>query len=328
MTQVLRQLTPVDDPNILIGPETADDVGAYRISDTFALVMTTDFFAPVVDSPYWFGAIAATNSLSDMYAKGVQPLIALNIVAFPSKKLPMSVLNEILRGGAEKAREAGCAIIGGHSVDDEEPKYGLAVVGITHPDRIIRNSTAQAGDVLVLTKPLGIGIITTGIKRDLVDPAVEEEVTRLMATLNSGACKAMLEVGGGVHAATDVTGYGLLGHLREIATASGMGATVRLSGVPVLAAAWDLIEKKAVPGGSRTNLKFLNDFVDWDPAVDEAHRLALCDAQTSGGLLISVAPETADQLIEKLKNYAAPAAAIIGEVTTEAAGRIKVLSGK
>jgi selenide,water dikinase len=286
--------------------------------------MTTDFFAPVVDDPYWFGAIAAANSLSDVYAKGVQPLIALNLVAFPSKKLPMDVLSEILRGGAEKAREAGCAIIGGHSVDDEEPKYGLAVVGVTHPDKIIPNSGARPGDVLVLTKPLGIGIITTAIKRNLVDGGIREAATQLMATLNKNACRAMMEVG--PHGATDVTGYGLLGHLREMAAASGVGATVYLSKIPVLPETWGLIEQKAVPGGSRNNLRFLAEYITWGDGVSEAAQLVLCDAQTSGGLLISVAKDKVDHLIAKLQEYQAPAAAIIGEVTDGPIGKISVLS--
>jgi selenide,water dikinase len=324
MTQVLRQLTHVDDPNILIGPDTADDVGAYRISETSALVMTTDFFAPVVDDPYWFGAIAAANSLSDMYAKGVQPVAALNLVAFPSKKLSMNVLSEILRGGGDKVREAGAAIIGGHSVDDDEPKYGLAVVGLTHPDAIIRNSTARPGDILVLTKPLGIGIITTAIKRDLADTATMQEATRLMATLNHGACRAMLKVG--VHAATDITGYGLLGHLREMLAASGAGASVHLPAVPVLPPTWELVEKKAVPGGSRNNLTFLNDFIDWPDGISWPHQIVLCDAQTSGGLLIAVSPKKVDRLLEELSREKTPAAAIIGEVTSTAAGRIRVQS--
>jgi selenide,water dikinase len=320
---VLRQLTPFDDPNILIGPGTSDDVGAYRLNDDTALVMTTDFFAPVVDDPYWFGAIAAANSLSDVYAKGVQPLIALNLVGFPARKLPLDVLAQILKGGAEKAREAGVAIIGGHSVDDAEPKYGLAVVGVCHPDAIISNATARVGDKLVLTKPLGLGIITTGIKRDLVDEATRNQATQLMATLNKAAAKAMVEIG--PHAATDVTGYGLIGHLREIVTASGLGATIEASTVPVLPATWDLIKQKAIPGGSQNNHTFLSAYVDWDSGVDESMQLALCDAQTSGGLLISVASEKADQLVEQLTAYGAPVAAVIGEISPGPAGRIHVV---
>jgi selenide,water dikinase len=321
---VLRQLTPFDDPNILIGPGTSDDVGAYRLNDETALVMTTDFFAPVVDDPYWFGAIAAANSLSDVYAKGVQPLIALNLVGFPAQTLPMDILAKILHGGAEKAREAGIAIIGGHSVDDPEPKYGLAVVGVCHPREIIYNSTARVGDVLVLTKPLGIGIITTGIKRGLVDAATEQEATLLMAMLNKTAARAMVEVG--VHAATDITGYGLLGHLREVVTASGVGARVEASKVPVLPQTWELVEKKAVPGGSRNNHRFLAGFVSWSHEIPEAMQLVLCDAQTSGGLLISVAPDKADLLVEKLRGYGTPAAAVIGQIIEEPAGYIQVVS--
>lgn len=320
---MLRHLTPFDDPNILIGPETSDDVGAYRLNDELALVMTTDFFAPVVDDPYWFGAIAAANSLSDIYAKGVQPTVALNLVGFPANKLPLDILGQMLKGGADKAREAGIPIIGGHSVDDPEPKYGLAVVGVCHPDAIVTNANAQVGDTLVLTKPLGIGIITTGIKRGLVDGATEKKVTELMATLNKSAARAMTEVG--VHAATDVTGYGLLGHLREIVAASRVGARVEASKVPVLSPTWELVEQKAVPGGSRNNLRFLAGYVTWDEHINETTQLVLCDAQTSGGLLISVAPEKAGRLVEKLNEYEAPAAAIIGEIVEGPAGQIQVL---
>lgn len=323
LTQVLRHLTPFDDPNILIGPETSDDVGAYRLNDELALVMTTDFFAPVVDDPYWFGAIAAANSLSDIYAKGVRPTVALNLVGFPANKLPLDVLAQILKGGADKAREAGIPIIGGHSVDDPEPKYGLAVVGVCHPDEIITNANAQVGDALVLTKPLGIGIITTGIKRGLVEAATERQVIELMATLNQSAAKAMTEVG--VHAATDVTGYGLLGHLRELVLASGVGARVQASKVPVLSPTWALVEQKAVPGGSRNNLRFLASDVVWDDQIDEATRLVLCDAQTSGGLLISVAPEKVGLLVDKLQAYKAPAAAIIGQIIEGPVGQIQVV---
>lgn len=323
LSQVLRQLTPSDDPNILIGPATSDDVGVYRLNDDMALVMTTDFFAPVVDDPYWFGAIAAANSLSDVYAKGVQPLVALNLVAFPSKHLPLDVLTEILKGGADKAREAGVAIIGGHSVDDAEPKYGLAVVGVCHPSAIISNATAQPGDRLVLTKPLGIGIITTGIKRQLVDQTTIHQATQLMATLNKAAAGAMVSVG--VHASTDVTGYGLIGHLREMISASGVGATVWAAAVPVLPATWELITHKAIPGGSRNNHAFLSAFVQWDDGVSESMQLVLCDAQTSGGLLIAVGADKADQLVEQLIAHGAPVAALIGEVTAGPAGRIHVI---
>lgn len=320
---MLHALPPLTDPNVLIGPGSSDDVGAYRLNDETVLLMSTDFFAPVVDDPYWFGAIAAANSFSDIYAKGVRPLVAVNLVGFPIKKLPIDVLKRILLGAAEKAREAGVAIIGGHSVDDVEPKYGLAVIGICHPNQIITNATARAGDVIVLTKPLGIGIITTGIKRDLVDAATEKEAIALMAQLNDGASRAMVEVG--VHAATDVTGYGLLGHLLEMLSASGMSARIEASRVPVLPATWELIERNAVPGGSRRNHQYLTSSIHWHDDVSEAMQLVLCDAQTSGGLLIAVAPEKADALVEKLTAYRTPVAAVIGEVIEGPVGRVDVV---
>lgn len=307
---------------MLIGANTSDDVGVYLLNETTALVLTTDFFTPVVDDPYWYGAIAVANSLSDLYAKGVDPVVALNLVGFPSKKLPLSVLGEILRGGSEKAREAGVLIVGGHTVDDLEPKYGLAVVGVAKPDAIIPNSTAVPGDVLVLTKPLGIGIITTGIKRQMVSAETEQKVIQLMATLNRAACQVMRETG--VHAATDVTGYGLLGHLRNVLVASGVGAMIKLSDVPVLDEAWELVKQRIVPGGSVNNHAFLKEHVNWDSAISEEAQLVLCDAQTSGGLLISLAKETAATLVEGLEKIGAPAAAIIGEIVADPTNRITV----
>jgi len=221
---VLRQLPPSTDPNLLIGTNTADDAGVYRISADLALVQTVDFFTPVVDDPYWFGAIAATNALSDIYAMGGTPLTALNIAAFPIGTLSLDILAEILRGGADKVREAGATIVGGHTVDDPEPKYGLAVTGLIHPDRILTNAGALPGDALVLTKPLGSGIATTAIKRGMASDELRDSAIALMATLNRAAAEAMLEVG--AHAATDVTGFGLLGHLGEMAAGSGLAGTI------------------------------------------------------------------------------------------------------
>jgi len=307
---------------VLIGAKDADDVGVYLLDEQTALVFTTDFFTPVVDDPYAFGQIAVANALSDLYAKGVDPLLALNLVGFPAKKLPLRLLSEILRGGADKAREAGVVILGGHTVDDLEPKYGLAVVGLARPEQIIPNSTARPGDRLVLTKPLGLGIITTGIKRERVSPEVEAEAIRVMTMLNRAAAHAMRRVG--VRAATDVTGYGLLGHLRTMLSASGVSATIWLSRVPVLAAAWDLVAERIVPGGTLANHAYLAPFVEWDSSISEDAQLILCDAQTSGGLLIAVPPEKVEALSAAL-DESQTLAAIIGEVTAGAAGRIRVL---
>jgi len=311
---------------VLIGANISDDVGVYLLNETTALVLTTDFFTPIVDDPYAFGAIAVANSLSDLYAKGVDPLVALNLVGFPSKKLPLRILTEILRGGADKAREAGVRIIGGHTVDDMEPKYGLAVVGVAHPSAIIPNSTARPGDRIVLTKPLGLGIITTGIKRQAVSRETEEKVIRLMATLNGPAARAMKAVG--VHAATDVTGYGLLGHLRNVLEASQVSARVWLSHVPVLAETWELARQDIVPGGTRNNHAFLNAFVTWHEAIGRDAQLILCDAQTSGGLLIMVERERTDALVRALEEAQTPAAAVIGEITDGPPGTISVVPSR
>lgn len=308
---------------MLIGADSSDDVGVYLLNETTALVLTTDFFTPVVDDPYAFGAIAVANSLSDLYAKGVDPLVALNLVGFPSKKLPLRILSEILRGGADKAREAGVPILGGHTVDDVEPKYGLAVVGVAHPSAIIPAATARPGDQLVLTKPLGIGIITTGIKRQVISRETEEKVIALMATLNASAARAMREVG--VHAATDVTGYGLLGHLRNMLVASRVSARVWLSRVPVLPDAWDLVGQDVVPGGTRSNHRYLSRFVTWHGAITPDAQLVLCDAQTSGGLLIAVAPDRTEALLGALEQAKTPAAAVIGEIAEGPPGTISVL---
>ena len=319
----MRHLPPNQaDANLLVGLETSDDAGVYRLNDEQAIVQTVDFFTPVVDDPYSFGRIAAANALSDIYAMGAKPLTVMNIVAFPINKLDKSILAQILHGGSEKIREAGALLIGGHSIDDPEPKYGLAVTGIIHPKEVLSNATAQPGDLLVLTKPLGVGIITTGIKRGLVSPAAQSEVIGVMETLNNGAAKAALEAG--VNACTDVTGFGLLGHLHEMLKASGCSAEVDAQKVPVLASVWECIEHKAIPGGTLANGRFLEDKVNFAPEVTEEYRLVLVDAITSGGLLLSVAEEKAEALLAKLREYDTPAAAVIGRVQAGTAGKIEV----
>ncbi len=307
---MLRHLPKPSDPNLLLGIGTDDDAAIYRLSDELALVQTVDVFTPIVDDPYQFGVIAAANALSDVYAKGGRPLLALNIAGFP-RKLPLDILAEILRGGADKAAEAGVMIVGGHSIDDPEPKYGLAVTGLVHPARFVANAGARARDVIYLTKPLGIGVITTGIKQEKTPPGVAAEAVRVMGILNRAASEAMTQIG--VHAATDVTGYGLLGHLHEMAAASGVGARVSAAAVPVIEGARHLAGEGAVAGGTARNLEWLKDKVRWAPGIDEVTQILLADAQTSGGLLIAVAPERAQTLEGALRARGVETIARIGE---------------
>lgn len=302
--------------------ETSDDAGVYRLNNEQAIVQTVDFFTPVVDDPYAFGQIAAANALSDIYAMGAKPLTVLNLVSFPVGKLGMDVLAKILQGGSDKIREAGALLIGGHSIDDPEPKYGLSVTGIVHPEAVLSNAKAEPGDLLILTKPLGIGIITTGIKRGIVSPEDEAEVIHVMATLNKGAAEAAKAVG--VHAATDVTGFGLLGHLHEMLKGSGLSAEVFTQAVPVLSSVWACIEQKAIPGGTKANARHLEDKVDFASDISEALRFVLVDAITSGGLLLAVPEAQAERLVEQLKAYKTPAAAIIGRVQKGDPGKIAV----
>jgi selenide,water dikinase len=308
----LRHLPLVTDPRVLVGTKTADDAAVFELNAELGLVATLDFFTPIVDDPTTFGAIAATNALSDVYAMGGQPLFALNVAGFPREGLPFDVLGQILAGGAAKAAEAGISIIGGHTIDDPEPKYGLVVIGRVAPDRIVRNVGARPGDRLFLTKPLGSGIITTAIKRGEASPELIERIVRVMTTLNRSGAEAMAEVR--PNAATDVTGFGLLGHLWEMTSGSGVGAIVRLDDVPVLPDVWDLARRDVVPGGTRRNLASLVDRVVWGPGVDEIDRLVLSDAQTSGGLLIAVPPKRAAALREALTRRGTLASAEIGEI--------------
>jgi selenide,water dikinase len=309
---VLRYLTPNQDVNVLVGGETADDAGVYRLNPETGLVATVDFFTPIVDEPYAFGQIAAANALSDVYAMGGTPLFALNVAGFPREGLPLEILGQILRGGQDKAREAGVPVIGGHTIDDAEPKYGLVVVGQVAPDRIIRNVGARPGDRLFLTKPLGVGIIATAIKREIASAEQVARVVELMGALNRAASEAMLTVQ--PHAATDVTGFGLLGHLWEMASGSGVGAFVDVDRVPVLPEAWLFAHDGIVPGGTRRNLAALEGRVVWGPGIDEPERLVLADAQTSGGLLIAVSPREADAFRDALVRIGTPVAAEIGAI--------------
>lgn len=321
---VLQNLPKSVDPAVLIGTETADDAAVYQISDESAIVQTVDFFTPIVDDPYWFGAISAANSLSDIYAMGARPLFALNIVGFPSNRLPLWVLERILLGAADKAAEAGISIIGGHTVDDTEPKFGLAVTGIVHPQQVLRNSTAQAGDALVLTKPLGMGILATAAKRGLASPGEIMEAMQHMAALNREAAEAMLAVG--ANACTDVTGFGLLGHLHEMAAGSGVDTVLTASTVPILASARRLAGTDVIPGGTRDNLAYVRPHVKFASSLDETEQLLLADAQTSGGLLISLPEARAEELLTALRGRGIQDAALIGRVTGPGNGRILVES--
>ena len=285
--RIVGELPVQTHPDLLVGAGAADDAGVLRLTDELALVQTVDFFTPIVDDPYDFGRIAAANALSDVYAMGGTPVSALNLVAYPLATLGGEVLREILRGGAEVAEEAGVAIAGGHSIDDPEPKFGMAVTGTVHPNRIVRNSTARPGDTLYLTKPLGGGVVATAAKRGLAPVELIERATHVMATLNREAALTALRAG--VSAMTDVTGYGLLGHLREMAEASGVSAEVSAGAVPAIEGVIDLLEgpEPPVAGGTRANREWVEGLVSWAPEVPEARRWLLCDAMTSGGLLVA-----------------------------------------
>lgn len=311
----------LENADVLVGMETGDDAAVYRLRPDLALVVTTDFFTPVVDDAYTFGAIAAANALSDVYAMGGVPLLAINLVAFPIKELPASILADILRGGSDKVQEAGIDILGGHSIDDHEPKYGLAVTGTIHPDRIVRNRGGRPGDTVVLTKPLGTGVITTAIKHQVASDRAQEAAIATMLRLNRAAAAAMLAVG--VDAATDVTGFGLLGHLHYLALASGVAAEIEAASVPLLPDAEMLAEAGEVPGGTRSNERFLGSRVTFNPAVQPARRTLLCDAQTSGGLLLAVPGPSLPRLLDALHSEG-EIGVVIGSLTAGRPGQITV----
>ncbi len=310
------------DPHLLVGLDTADDGAVYRMRDDLALVVTTDFFTPIVDDPYDWGRIAATNALSDVYAMGGAPLLALNLVAWPREGLPFELLARVLDGGADVVRAAGALVAGGHSIDDAEPKFGLAVVGTVHPDDVLANSGARPGDALVLTKPIGLGIISTAVKRDVASPELVAEAIDVMTTLNDGARDAALELGHAVHAATDVTGFGLLGHLRELLTASGLAGEIDASAVPVIDGVRELVAAGMVAGGTQRNHAFVSDVVDWG-ALPEEEQLLLADAQTSGGLLIAVAAERVATLVNALERRGT-SAAVVGRTLSGPPGHIAI----
>ncbi len=318
----MRQLPkPIPDPNLLVGTDTSDDGGVYKISNDIALIQSVDYFTPVVDDPYMFGQIAAANSLSDIYAMGGVPKTALNIVGYPMSILGPDILAEILKGAADKVKEAGAVTVGGHSIDDQEPKFGLSVTGIVHPDRIFRNVGSQAGDVLVLTKPIGAGIQTTAIKRDALSQDRIRKVSEVMAALNQHAADALKDLS--PHAVTDVTGFGLLGHAHEMASGSQVTFLLNSTDVPVLEGTVDLAEKGMVPGGSKKNLLWLAPHITLDN-VTETMRIILADAVTSGGLLVSLSPDQAEIYIKNLHSLGVTEAAIIGTVVPQQAHSIVV----
>ena len=309
--QVLRELPNVTDPNLLVGVDHFDDAGVYKLDASTAVVTTLDFFPPLVDDAYTFGRIAAANSLSDIYAMGARPLCVLNIVGFPDKDLPVEILGEILRGGAERVLAAGAVVAGGHSVRDSEIKYGLSVTGLVHPDRIHTNGAAKVGDVLVLTKPIGTGVLTSAAKAGKIGQSDLAEAIDVMTDLNAGACEAMLEVG--VHGVTDVTGFGLVGHAHEMADASGVTIEIEAASVPLLEGTLRLAGDGIVTRIHKDNLGYLGDRFT-AKGVDETLVKVLADAQTSGGLLISVPPDRAERFVDALKQRKTRAAVVVGRV--------------
>ena len=322
LEQILASFPAVMNPNVLVGTTTSDDAAVYRLSDDLAIVQTVDFFTPIVDDPYHFGAISAANSLSDIYAMGGKPIFALNIVGFPEKRLPLDVLKQILKGANDKAREAGIDIIGGHTVEDSEPKFGLAVTGLIDPQKIWTNAGAQPGDVIILTKPIGLGIITTGIKRGFVDKSTADEAIEIMSSLNRQAAEIMQHFD--VHACTDVTGFGLLGHLKEITLASKVNARIYVAKVPIIRQSRDLAIANVVPGGTVANLDYVKPFIEWNSRVAEVDKLLLCDAQTSGGLIIVLPDKQQDELLGKLSEQGMKQINVIGEILESGTGKIFV----
>jgi selenide,water dikinase len=304
-----------------VGIEGADDAAVFRLADDLALVQSVDFFTPIVDDANDWGRIAAANALSDIYAMGARPLTALQLVGWPRDRLPFDLLGDVLEGGASVLSRAGCVLVGGHSIDDPEPKYGFAVTGIAHPDEIVGNDGGRPGDALVLTKPIGTGLIATGVKRGITSAVDREAAVEVMANLNDGASRAMQTIG--VRAATDVTGFGLLGHLREM-LGDRLGAEIEVGDVPLLGGAVELAEERVVPGGTARNLEHAAGFTDFR-RVTETRRLLLADAQTSGGLLIAVADERVQDLVRALEAEETPVAATVGRLVDDHPGRIVVV---
>ncbi len=319
LEKILQGIRPFFNENVLVGTETSDDAAVYKLNEEQAIVQTLDFFTPIVDDPYDFGAIAATNAISDIYAMGAKPLFALNIVGFPEDVLPMEVLQQILKGAADKAAEAGIPILGGHSIEDPEPKYGMVVSGIVHPAKVLKNSNAKKGDLLILTKPLGTGILSSALKRGLIDEKTRLKMTEVMKTLNKTAAELMMKYN--VHSCTDVTGFGLMGHLKEMTTASKCNAKVYFDKLNFIDKTKEMVTAGVVPGGTVNNRKYVSEIVDFG-AFSDIQQLMVCDAQTAGGLLIALPGEQAHDLLKELQGNGIMEAAIIGEFTEDGRGNI------
>ncbi len=309
-------------PNVIRGMVNLDDAGVYKLTDDLALIQTVDFFTPIVDDPYTFGQIATANALSDVYAMGGKPLTAMNIVCFPTELLDISVLKDILRGGVDKMREAGVVLVGGHSIDDAELKYGLAVTGTVHPERLVTNAGAKAGDKLILTKPLGTGIINTAVKARAVDEGTIARLTQCMATLNDKASGLMMEVG--VHACTDITGFGLLGHTVQLAQNSQVGINLQFTAIPFFPEAGELAKRGFCPAGLQRNREFYAPAVKINKELPDYRQDILFDPQTSGGLLICLSPGGAERLLSRLRQAGVEDAVIIGEAVSEPRGVVTV----
>ena len=324
LEKLLKDIPLSVDPNILIDAQNSDDAAVYQINETTAIVQTVDFFTPIVDEPYDFGAIAAANALSDMYAMGAKPLFALNIVGFPSNRLPIEVLKEILGGASDKAQEAGISILGGHTIDDPEPKYGMVVSGLVHPDKIWANSGAKKGNAIIITKQIGTGILTTALKRGLIDHRTKTEVIRSMSELNRKAAEIMDKYS--IHACTDVTGFGLIGHLSEVTVASKVNVELFADRIPIFGETVDLAAANIIPGGSTNNLNYFSKYVIWDKNISAITQIILCDAQTSGGLLFTVPGDEKEKIVSELRNAGIQSATHIGNCFEQGEGMIFVKS--
>jgi len=322
LEEVLKELsTPVNE-NILVGMSTSDDAAVYKINSETAIVQTVDFFTPIVDDPFHFGAISAANSLSDIYAMGATPIYALNIIGFPLNRLPLEVMKQILKGAESKAKEAGIDVLGGHSIEDIEPKYGMAVTGIVHPDKILTNSNAKPGDVLVLTKPLGTGILSTAMKRGLLSNDAKETLIATMSELNKLNLDDLADIH--INACTDVTGFGLSGHLLEMVRSSGVEAELWLNEIEIMDTVLELIAANIIPGGSKNNLSYVDSGIIWDDDITYQDKILISDAQTSGGLLLSLPEEDALIFIDKINKNRKLKSVIIGEINSYTEGKIHV----
>lgn len=314
----------ISHPNLIAGIEHCDDAGVYKLRDDLAIILTLDFFTPIVDDPYTFGQVAVANSLSDVYAMGGEPLTAMNIICFPIRTMDISILHEILRGGLDKMKEANVLLVGGHSVEDNELKYGLSVTGTVHPDHVYLNRGAEAGDALVLTKPLGTGIINTILKADMASAEMVNKSVRCMAELNKKAADVMRQFSS-IHACTDVTGFGLLGHASEMIEGSDVGMVVDASKVPIFSEVQPFVEMGIIPGGLNRNRNFRMPMVEVDDGCPPWLVDVFFDPQTSGGLLISLSADDADRMVRQMNDIGIVDASVIGEVVSEPKGKIIVL---